>query len=86
MQGYVWKKKKDTWYLIQLHFAQYKTCLCCSTLEKSYEKKVYQDLHREKKTKFKRRKKKNNNNPSMKSNFGSIYQDIVCYAKKQVFN
>ena len=33
-----------------------------------------------------RRKKKNNNNPSMKSNFGSIYQDIVCYAKKQVFN
>ena len=50
------------------------------------KKKVYQDLHREKKNEIQAKKKKNNNNPSMKSNFGSIYQDIVCYAKKQVFN
>ena len=50
------------------------------------KKKVYQDLHREKKRNSCEEKKKNNNNPSMKSNFGSIYQDIECYAKKQVFN
>ena len=53
--------------------------------EELRKKTFYQDLHRKKKIQVKK-KKKNNNNPSMKSNFGSIYQDIVCYAKKQVFN
>ena len=44
------------------------------------KKKVYQDLHI-KKNQIHAKKEKKNNNPSMKSNFGSIYQDIAYYAK-----